>query len=257
MWKKFRISVLLVVLAVVGTGAWLDKNRTTSWDQTTWVGIFPLNGDGSAAAARYIEDLRVEDFASIESFYSQEAARYGVKVERPVRVDLYPSPRELPPSLAPGSNPLQVMWWTLKTRLYARRAADVPGRAHSHIRVFVLYHDPKLNPSVPHSLGMQKGLIGVVYAFADRNMTGSNSIVIAHETMHTVGASDKYELETGVPIYPGGYGEPALSPRFPQHYAEIMAGQRAISDHEQEMPESLRDMVVGAQTAREIGWTRP
>jgi hypothetical protein len=34
-----------------------------------------------------------------------------------------------------------------------------------------------------------------------------------------------------------------------------MAGQRPLSDHEQEMPDSLRDVVVGTQTAEEIGWT--
>jgi hypothetical protein len=113
-----------------------------------------------------------------------------------------------------------------------------------------------MSESVPHSLGMQKGLIGVVHAFADRRMNGSNNIVIAHETMHTVGATDKYDLETGAPTYPGGYGEPALSPRFPQRYAEIMAGQRAISATAQEMPETLRDVLVGPQTAEEIGWTR-
>lgn len=257
MWKIIRIAVLLVVLAVVAAAGWAEKASTTSWDKTLWVGIFPLNADGSDAAARYIGNLKVEDFARIESFFAQQAARYGVKVDRPVRVDLYPSPRELPPALAPHSNGLQVMWWSLKTRLYARSAADVPGRPHSHIRVFVLYHDPKVSESVPHSLGMQKGLIGVVHAFAETHMTGSNNIVIAHETLHTVGATDKYDLETGAPIYPGGYGEPALSPRFPQKYAEIMAGQRAISDHEQEMPETLRDVVVGSQTAQEIGWMRP
>lgn len=257
MWKILRIAVLLLVLAGVGAAAWLDRVTTTSWDKTLWVGIFPLNGDGSQAAARYIDELRVEDFASIESFFAQEAERYGVKVAKPVRVDLYPSPRELPPQLDPRPSRLQVMWWSLKTRLYARRVSDVPGRARSPIRVFVLYHDPKVSESVPHSLGMQKGLIGVVHAFADRNMTGSNSIVIAHETLHTVGATDKYDLESGVPIYPGGYGDPDASPRFPQHYAEIMAGQRALSDHEQEMPETLREVLVGEQTAREIGWTRP
>jgi hypothetical protein len=256
-WKFLRIAVLLLVLAGVGAAAWLDRVSTTSWDKTLWVGIFPLNGDGSAAAARYIDDLRVEDFASIESFFADEAKRYGVKVDRPVRIDLYPSARELPPQLDPRGNRLQVMWWSLKTRLYARRVSDVPGRPRSHIRVFVLYHDPKMSESVPHSLGMQKGLIGVVHAFADRNMTGSNSIVIAHETMHTVGATDKYDIETGVPVYPGGYGDPDASPRFPQRFAEIMAGQRALSDHEQEMPETLREVLVGAQTAREIGWTRP
>ncbi len=204
MWKILRIAVLLLVLAGVGAAAWLDRVSTTSWNQTLWVGIFPLNGDGSEAATRYIEELRVEDFASIESFFAQEAERYGVKVDRPVRVDLYPSPRELPPQLDPRPNRLQVMWWSLKTRLYARRVSDVPGRPRSPIRVFVLYHDPEgERVRCRTRLGMQKGLIGVVHAFADRNMTGSNSIVIAHETMHTVGATDKYDLETGVPIYPG------------------------------------------------------
>ncbi|MEJ0036944.1 MAG: hypothetical protein WDO68_12835 [Gammaproteobacteria bacterium] len=256
MWKALRICVLLLVLAGVVAAAWLDRVNTTSWDKTLWVGIFPLNGDGSAAAARYINALTVEDFASIETFFAQQASRYGVKIDRPVRVDLYPSPRELPPHLESRANRLQVIWWSLKTRLYARRAADVPGRPHSHIRVFVLYHDPKISEVVPHSLGMQRGLIGVVHAFADKNMTGSNSIVIAHETMHTVGATDKYDLETGAPSYPSGYGEPALSPRFPQRYAELMAGQRALSDHAQEMPETLRDVVVGSQTAEEIGWAR-
>ncbi len=255
MWKNLRITALLLVLVGVATATWLERVGATSWDKTLWVGIFPLNGDGSDVTARYIDSLTVEDFAGIESFFGQEAGRYGVKVDRPVRVDLYPSPRELPPRLEPGSNVLRVMTWSLKMRLYARRTADVPGRAHSHIRVFVLYHDPKMTEVVPHSLGMQKGLIGVVHAFADRRMNGSNSIVIAHETMHTVGATDKYDLATGAPIYPAGYAEPTLSPRYPQQYAEIMAGQRALSDHEQEMPESLRDVVVGSQTAAEIGWT--
>ena len=257
MWKIIRVAVLLLILAAVATSAWLDRVSTTSWDQTLWVGIFPLNGDGSDVTARYINDLTVGNFASIESFFAQEAAHYGVTIDRPIRVDLYPSPRELPPRLEPQSNRLQIMWWSLKMRLYARRASDVPGRPHSRIRVFVLYHDPKMSEVVPHSLGLQKGLIGVVHAFADTQMTGANSIVIAHETMHTVGATDKYDPETGAPIYPDGYAEPALSPRFPQQYAEIMAGQRAVSDRDQEMPDTLRDVVVGALTAREIGWTHP
>jgi len=55
------------------------------------------------------------------------------------------------------------------------------------IRIFVLYHDPALTPVVPHSLGLAKGLIGVVYAFAAPEMTGGNNVVIAHEMLHTVG----------------------------------------------------------------------
>jgi len=254
-WKLIRVTVLLLVLAVVSAGTWLDKTSTTSWDKTLWVGIFPMNGDGSEAAERYVNSLEVEDFAGIETFFADEAARYGVKVGRPVRIELYPSPRERPPVLPPHANVFQTMWWSLKMRWYARGAANVPGRAPSHIRVFVLYHDPALNESVPHSLGLQKGLVGVVHAFADRRMAGSNAIVIAHETFHTVGATDKYDLETGTPLYPAGFAEPDRTPRFPQRYAEIMAGQRALSEREHEMPESLRGVRVGEQTAAEIGWT--
>jgi hypothetical protein len=251
-----RISVLLLVLAGVGLSAWLDRVSTTSWDRTLWVGIFPLNADGSAVADRYLSDLADKDFSSLETFFAQEAARYGVKVREPVRIKLYPASRELPPMLAPGSNALQVMWWSLKMRLYARHAADVPGHPSSHIRVFVLFHDPSVSESLPHSLGLERGLIGVVHAFAEPRMAGSNNIVIAHETLHTVGATDKYDLVSGVPAYPGGYGEPEKSPRFPQRYAEIMAGVRALSEQEHEMPDSLADVLVGSQTAREIGWVR-
>jgi hypothetical protein len=104
---------------------------------------------------------------------------------------------------------------------------------------------------------MQKGLVGVVHAFASGAMTGANDIVIAHELLHTVGASDKYDLANGEPLYPIGYGDPAQQPLYPQAEAEIMAVRRALSPQESEMPHSLRAEVVGAATALEIRWTRP
>lgn len=248
--------MLLVALAIVLGSTYLDRVRTTSWKDTLWVGIFPINGDGSDAADRYIASLTTEDFASLETFFASESARYGVTVQRPIRIELYPSPKEKPPALASGSGVLGTAWWSLKIRWYAHRAADVPGRAPSHIRVFVMYHDPAVTERVPHSLGLQKGLVGVVHAFADPQMRGQNNIVIAHETLHTVGATDKYDLESGEPLFPDGYAAPDRNPRYPQEKAEIMAGQRALSPREYEMPSGLRDVLVGPTTAREIGWTR-
>lgn len=256
MWKAARITVLLVVLVVVAGMTWIDKARTTSWKAPLWVGIFPINGDGSEVSERYIRSLTPQDFLAIETFFMNEAHRHGVVVERPVRIELYPSPAEKPPLLRQGSGALGAIWWSLKMRLYARHAANVPGRAPSHIRVFVLFHDPATTARVPHSLGLQKGLVGVVYAFADREMRGQNNIVIAHETMHTVGATDKYDPATGEPVYPDGYADPERQPRYPQPKAEIMAGERALSATEQEMPEDLREESVGHKTAVEIGWLK-
>ena len=256
MWKGLRITVLLMALVAVAGMTYIDKIRTTSWRNTLWVGIFPMNGDGSAVTERYVRDLKVTDFAAIETFFMNEAHRYGVTLERPIRIELYPSPAEKPPMLKRGSGPLGAIWWSLKMRWYARRAADVPGRAPSHIRVFVLFHDPALTERVPHSLGLQKGLVGLVYAYADRGMRGQNNIVIAHETMHTVGATDKYDPASGEPLYPDGYAEPDRAPRFPQPKAEIMAGERPLTASTQQMPEDLRDEAVGPKTALEIGWTK-
>jgi hypothetical protein len=221
------------------------------------VGIYPLNGDGSAAAERYVQSLEPGAFTDIETFFAREGHRYGIDVEQPVHIELYAPPQRPPPQLQPGAGLLGTLWWSLRLRWYAARAGGGSGgRPAPQIRVFVLYHDPQLTPSVPHSLGLQKGLIGVVYAFADRAANGSNAIVIAHEVMHTVGATDKYDLDTDAPLYPQGFAEPQRRPLYPQLQAEIMAGRRALSTKDYEMPQSLRQVVVGPMTAAEIRWVK-
>jgi hypothetical protein len=255
MWKAIRIALLLLVLLGVALHTWLDRVATQGWHETLWVGIFPLNGDGSRVAQQYIESLTVKDFAPIEDFLAREGHRYGLALEQPVHVELYPQGTQLPPSLAPDAGPLGVAWWSLKLRWFAARAASVPGRAPPRIRMFVLYHDPQMLDRAPDSHGLQKGLVGVAHVFADPGSAGGNNIVITHELLHTVGASDKYDLESGAPLFPTGFGDPDRQPRYPQDTAEIMAGRLAVSATESAMPRSLRGVVVGPETAREIRWT--
>lgn len=255
MWKTIRVAVLLLVLVIVAGRTWLDRVDTRSWKSPLWVGIYPLNGDGSPSAQSYIADLSANDFASIATFCEREAHRFAVGLEEPVHIELYPQGRELPPQLDTNAGPLGVMWWSLKMRWFAMHATRVPGRTPSRIRIFVLYHDPSSLQIVPDSHGLQKGLMGVVHAFATRSMAGSNNIVIAHELMHTLGATDKYNLGTGEPLYPSGFAEPDRQPLYPQSSAEIMAGRRAVSATDSDMPSSLKDVVVGPVTADEIRWT--
>ena len=257
MWRNIRILALLLVLGAVTLEQWLERVHTQSWRKTLWVGIYPLNGDGSRTSQAYIDALKREDFVPIETFFAREAHRYGVSLDQPVHVELYPEGSELPPALAPGAGALGIAWWSLKLRWYALHASTVPGRVPSRIRLFVVYHDPAKLERAPDSHGMQKGLVGVVHAFATGAMTGGNDIVIAHELLHTVGATDKYDLASGEPLYPNGYGEPAQRPLYPQAEAEIMAVRRALSQQDSEMPHSLRGEVVGAATALEIRWTQP
>lgn len=255
MWKAIRVSVLLLVLVIVAGRTWLDRVETQSWKSPLWVGIFPLNADGAPSADSYIAGLSANDFSSIATFFEREAHRFGVAMDEPVHIELYPRGLELPPQLDTNAGPLGVMWWSLKMRWFALHATKVPGRTPSRIRIFVLYHDPASLQVVPDSHGLQKGLIGVVHAFALKSMEGSNNIVIAHELLHTLGATDKYKLSTGEPLYPSGFAEPGRQPLYPQPSAEIMAGRRAVSATDSDMPSSLKEVVVGPVTADEIRWT--
>jgi hypothetical protein len=257
MWRNVRIAILLLVLGLAAYSNWYDRLSTTDWDETLWIGVFPLNAEGSPATAAYLERLSQEDVSDIEQFLKREARRYGIAIERPVRVDLYPRVTEQPPAIDPDASVLARIWGSLKLRLYARRNSHPPGRAPPQIRVFVEFHDPAFSQAVPHSLGLQKGLVGLVHAFADRDMNSENSVVIAHEILHTLGASDKYDSATLAPLFPIGYAEPDREPRFPQPLTEIMAGRRAVAPDSYEIPESLRDVRVGAATALEIRWTKP
>ena len=139
-------------------------------------------------------------------------------------------------------------------RYWAWRTPELPGAAPD-IKLFVVYHDPALSPTLEHSVGMQKGLYGVVNVFADRAMIGSNDVITAHELLHTLGASDKYDPRTSQPLNPIGYAEPAKYPLLPQTHAELMGGRIPLSATESETPDSLRQVVIGPLTAAEIRWT--
>jgi len=156
--------------------------------------------------------------------------------------------------LAPDAGPLGRIGWSLAMRWYAWRQAS---GTRADVRLFVLFHDPAITTTVPHSLGLQKGLVGVVHAFADDGMTARNAIVLAHELLHTLGATDKYDLATGLPLWPQGYADPDARPRVPQVAAEVMAGRIPLARDVAEMPESLADVVVGEATAVEINWPAP
>lgn len=252
--RTLRISILFGVLLFVALGAWLAKLRSTDWNDTLWIAMYPVNGDGSAVVDRYIEDLSANEFAAVESFMAREARRYGVPIEQPVYPVLAATTSELPPAPPRDRNMLKVIWWSLKLRYWAARQDTGIEGPDPDIRVFVVYHDPETTGRVAHSLGLEKGLIGVVNAWAGPRETSGNNVVIAHELLHTLGASDKYDPATTLPIHPAGYAEPDRQPLHPQVKAEIMGGRIAVSAREAKMPASLRSAVVGPETAAEIRW---
>lgn len=252
-FRQLRILILLIVLFAVALSTWLTQLRTTSWDRPLTVAIYPINGDGSKAAADYIAALTLEHFDAIEAFFNEEAAHYRLALKQPFDLVMGPVVSESPPLPPQDRNILGVMWWSLKMRYWARQIKSELGPP-SQIQMFVRYFSPQENTVLEHSLGLQKGLLGVVNVFADAEYTKTNNVIIAHEMLHTVGASDKYNPKTAQPIYPSGYAEPEKKPLYPQEYAEIMGGRIVLSQTQSVMPEGLGVSVIGVGTAREIRW---
>jgi hypothetical protein len=248
-----RILILLLVLLIVSLSAWQDRYRSTRWREPLYVAVYPIEADESPVTQQYVANLDADRFKTIDRFFMREAARYRLNAVEPVRTRLRVTLPVRPPQRAPTAGVLATAWWSLKLRYWAWR---VSGRVNEpeDIRLFVLYHDPALTPQVPHSLGLTKGLIGVVYAFATSEMDGENSVVIAHELLHTVGASDKYLPGTDAPRFPDGYGDPHQVPLYPQRYAEIMAGRRMLSVDRWQQAVNLDEVLIGPATALEIRW---
>jgi hypothetical protein len=255
-WRNLRVAVLLLILLWAAVHTWLERISSTGWKEPLWVGIFPVNADGSRTAQSYIDALDEREFADIGDFMAGEAHRYGKQLAEPVHIALYPQVKQLPPILERGAGLLGTASWSLRLRWYAWRTLNFAGRPPPRIRLLVLYHDPATLQSVPDSHGLQKGLIGVVHLFALRSMAGENSIVVTHELLHTLGATDKYDPASGAPLFPAGFADPVRKPLYPQEKAEVMAGRRALSPQEAQMPSSLQAVVVGPATATEIRWTR-
>jgi len=253
MWRKLRIALLLIVLATVALGTWRAKTRSTEWRHTLYVAIYPINADGRDTTEDYIRRLDRQDFEAIESWFDDQAKAYGVTLMRPIRIEVASPRTSRPPTPPTQASGLDVMLWSLQMRYWAWQNDDIAG-PRPDIRLFAQYQDPRANGTARHSLGLEKGLIGLANLFASRHEHGSNQVVLAHEMLHTLGATDKYDLATTLPRFPDGYAEPQRSPRYPQRLAEIMGGRIPVSDHEADIPNHIRYTLIGPTTAVEIGW---
>lgn len=252
-FKQIRILFLLIALLVIAVDSWLTIVRSTDWQDSLWVVVYPINADNSQASNEYIKTIATTDFKAVQTFFDDETRRYGIDVKDPVEIRLGPVINEMPPLPPADRSILKTIWWSLQLR-YWSMAIDKYDGPRPDIRVFALYHQPENNKRLPHSTALQKGMVSVVHAFANEKSAQQNNFIIAHELLHTLGASDKYDLNTTLPIYPYGYAEPNRQPLFPQQFAEIMGGRIAISETEARMPRDLSQALVGEQTALEIGW---
>jgi len=252
MSKNLRYLILLSILLFVVINETLTRFRSTDWDNPLWVRIYAVSGDHRAATDKYINSLTKQSFAAVEKFVNREARRHGIRIDA-IEVEYNGRLQSGPPQPPSGQSVLENVWWSLKFRVWAAHRDWNSDLDDGDVELFVTYYDIETTQSLRHSVGLQGGLIGIINAFADNSYRGSNQVVIAHELMHTLGATDKYGSNS-VPLHPQGYAEPYQQPLYPQRKAEIMGGRIPLSAQQAKMPESLAEVVVGVYTGSEINW---
>jgi hypothetical protein len=251
--KRLRIAVLLYVLLFVAAAQFFTARNSTDWDAPLWVDIYAVAGDDDPATRRFIDGLSANEFADAEAFFAREAKRYGVALEQPFKLRMVGEYADDLPQLDAGAGRLGVLLWSLRMRWVATRLSW-QAEPSGDIVVFAVFHEPTVGIALDRSTALHKGLIAVANLFADGEARATNQIVLAHELLHTLRATDKYSSTSNTPSYPDGYAAPDARPLLPQTKAELMAGRIALDEQRAEMPTDLKQVVIGPATAHEIGW---
>lgn len=254
LFRKVRLAILLVIFVLVAHSAYATKILTTHWNKSLWVVIYPINGDGQPATQEYISSLTKDDFQPIAEFMQRQARHHGLTLEDPVTVRLGHQVTTPPPDPPWEGAPWKIALWSIKLRYYAWEVDHYDG-PRPDIKIFVKYYRKDgQREFLDNSVGVEKAMVGIVTAWATPEQADRNNFVIAHEMLHTVGATDKYDTANNLPIFPHGYADPLQQPRYPQRFTEIMGGRTPLSKELAKMPSSLKAVVIGPQTAREIHW---
>lgn len=255
MLRIVRVLFWTVVVVAVMLEVW-DEYQALRWRKPLYVALYPINAEQRPEVDDYIATLREQDFIALEDFFSSEAKRYGLSILRPIEVRLGPRIDAVPPPPPDvNSKLLDIMRWSLKFRWYGWQHQPSVG-VPVDIKMYLLYYDVSTHQHLMHSTALQKGRLGRVNLFAERNNHQVNLVVVAHELLHTLRATDKYHMQTNQPIFPQGFVEPYAQPLYPQTMAEIMAGKIPESEQSSHMATDLGETLIGRLTAREIGWLK-
>ena len=198
-FRHYRILFLLSILIYVIADQAIAKHYSTAWNHTLNVVIYPINGDLSEQSQQIINTLSEHNFTSIKHFIKQQSEHYGILVHQPIKIKIAPQINKPPalPQLDAGI--ISTMIWSLKMRWWAWYENTYFGA--KDIRLFVEYYAKESSES-QISVGLEKGMMALVKNYADERLMERNNVIIAHEMLHTLGATDKYDPISLLPTSP-------------------------------------------------------
>lgn len=251
-----RYLVLLLILLCFAIHNYRNNQKFSNWTNTLTLSFFPINADNSTAAQKHIDNLTLDDIATIQTFINNQAKLYGVPNSQITRIALEKNNLTPPPAFPDTHSTLSNIFWSIKLRLWHTAAQFRSNNQDTDVAIYALYHNPATSPTLNDSVGLKEGRIVVANIFADEAYSGSNQVVITHEIFHTFSATDKYNPKTNYPLYPIGFAEPDKIPLLPQNRASLMGGRIPISETKARIPTSLNQVMINRTTAFEIQWIK-
>lgn len=252
------VAVLIVVAAWAG-GVHRIRSSRVQWDRPLEVAVVLLSPTDLDAlqVSRFREVLgQLEDRLSAEfARYGRSGAPFSFKLAGPVS---FSGPLSFTPDssgLLDRTKHAYRLWRTLRDIHAAASFDPKPYDA----RIYLLLEPATVTgggvTTFAEGSGAAGGDVGFVRAAASADDAVLALTAVAHELLHCLGATDKYDA-AGHAIVPDGLAEPGLSPQYPQRYAEWMVGEVPTGPAQGRLPSSLAEVRVGPVTAREIGWEK-
>ena len=251
--KQIRVLLLLLVLAPLTYLLFLEHDPSPDWTRTKVVVIYPQNADDDFIVDDWLSGLDENMFREIEDYITTEATRYDLELDRPIEIRLAEPITGAPTAPPTGhGNTIERLRWAARLRWWHLRFS----RANPEADSIIIAHYQGTNTLLRrlHSVGMAQPRLALVNLIASDSHRRYNNLQLAHEILHTFGASDLYHYSSGQPDYPEGYASPEATPRYPQQKAEIMAMRIPTAPNQSNPAFTLDQTTIGPQTAREIGW---
>lgn len=246
------LTLLLIIVAGYAYGQLRTRERKVRWDRPLRVALVPV---ATRELDVGVEAAWREGAAAIQAWFKQEGARWKLPLPAPVEVVVQPSVVVAalpdPQRLQSAEGVLEQSWVAFSLRRELR-ALGPQGNAFDVTLVVALGASPEGAAVMVEGAAQAGGDVGLVRG-ADRDATlGLELVAVAHEILHTVGALDAYDGQ-GHAVAPQGLAEP-LNPPYPQHFAEVMAGEIPDSAQAGHLPKDLDEVRIGEATARAVRW---
>ena len=248
------LTVALVLVVLYAVGDVRRREGRTRWDRTLDVAVIVVSKTPVDPAL--FAGLRAR-IPTLEARLAEEGRTYRKGMGSPFAFHLYgPIVTATLPPKAEGVGLGDLARHTLAMRAYTRaidEAAAIDADTYdSRIYLTVTPRAAKERAWVEGE-SEQGGRLGQVTVELDDTMLDVAWTVVAHETFHTLGATDKID-PSGRTLVPQGLADPAQIPLYPQRRADVMARGRLVAPGHEELVGTLAELGVGPDTAREIRW---